>query len=256
MTAAAPAGYVEVEALARACRSPRLTEHDRFCARSLVERWSALDGELTRRQWAMAAVLAHKAGKADNAPKPGRYILEKAPERRWWLDTSPHRQSCRGRKSGMARRYATRDRDARIARWVNRGRYTVRQVARHVGMAASTVSRIASRARGGAGFWRGQERAWPVRRPLLRQPYLNTPRAFSPSPIGSRNTSIFTSLTSWTGLRAVQRLSDRAILHEAERLNREIARPLRPAELRRVVRSVCRRRHRFAQHCGKSYTAE
>ena len=166
------------------------------------------------------------------------------------------RQSCRGRKSGMARRYATRDRDARIARWVNRGRYTVRQVARHAGLSPSSVSRIASRARGGAGFWRGRERAWPVRRPLLRQPSLSTPSAFSPSPIGSRNTSIFTSLTSWTGLRAVQRLSDRAILHEAERLNQVFSEPMKPAQVKKVARSVCRRRRLWSGGSGRPHQGE
>ena len=121
----------------------------------------------------MAAVLAHKAS---GTPEQGRsqYVLVKAPESRWWFDTSSHRQSCRGCKSGVARRYATRERDARIARWVNRGRYTVRQVAKHVGLAASTVSRIASRAWGGAGFWRGPERAHPLPRRPLREPSLNT----------------------------------------------------------------------------------
>lgn len=250
MTAAAPAGYLEIAALARACRAPALTDRDRHCARSLLECWSRTEGKLTSGQWHMAAVLVHKAG---GAPEPGRrkYVLTKAPETRWWLDTSPHRQSCRGCKSGVARRYATRERDARIARWVNRGRYTVRQVAKHVGLAASTVSRIASRARGGAGFWRGPERAHPLppsrpRRPL-REPSMNTLGAFSPAPFGSRNPSIFTSLTSWTGLRAIQRLPDSAIMAEAERLNRELARPLRPTELRRIVRSVNQRRKRFAQ---------
>ena len=250
MTEAAPAGYLDIEALARAVRSPGLTDRDRHCARSLVERWSRREGELTRRQWRMAAVLARKAG---TAPEPGRgeHVLVKAPETRWWFETSSHRQACRGRKSGLARRYATRERDARIAHWVNRGRYTVRQVAKHVGMAASTVSRIASRARGGTGFWRGPPKQWPLppsrpRRPL-RQPSMSTPKAFSPAVSGSRNTSIFASLMAWTGLRAVQKLPDRAVRDEAECLNRLLREPLRPAELRRVVRSVCRRRLRFAQ---------
>ena len=156
MTAGAPAGFVEIEALARASRSPKLTEHDRYCAGSLVRQWSdqatagprATPIPLSRRQWAMAAVLARKAGVA---PEPGRggYVLVQAPETRWFLDTSPHRQACRGRKSGLARRHATRDRDGLIARWVNRRRHSVRQVARHVGLSIGAVSAIASRARGG-----------------------------------------------------------------------------------------------------------
>ena len=250
MTEAAPAGYLDIEPLARSVRSSALTDRDRHCARSLVEQWSRREGELTRRQWRMAAVLARKAGTAPE-PGPSGYVLVKARETRWWLDTSPHRQACRGQKSGLARRYTTRERDARIAHWVNRGRYTVRQVARHVGMAASTVSRIASRARGGTGFWRGPPKQWPLppsrpRRPL-RQPSLNTRRAFSPAAASSRNTAIFASLMAWTGLRAVQKLPDRAVRDEAECLNRLLREPLRPAELRRVVRSVCRRRLRFAQ---------
>ena len=250
MTEAAPAGYLDIEPLARSVRSSALTDRDRHCARSLVEQWSRREGELTRRQWRMAAVLARKAGTAPE-PGPSGYVPVKARETRWWLDPSSHRQACRGRKSGLARRRATRERDARIARWVNRGRYTVRQVAKHVGMAASTVSRIASRARGGTGFWRGPPKQWPLppsrpRRPL-RQPSLNTRRAFSPAAASSRNTAIFASLMAWTGLRAVQKLPDRAVRDEAECLNRLLREPLRPAELRRVVRSVCRRRLRFAQ---------
>ena len=135
MTAAAPAGFVEIEELARVCRSPGLTEHDRYCAGSLVRAWSdqatagprATPISLSRRQWAMAGVLIRKSG-ATPRSSTSPYILVKAAESRWWFDTSPHRQACRGRKSGMTRRYATRDRDARISRWVNRGRYSVRSV--------------------------------------------------------------------------------------------------------------------------------
>ena len=258
MTAAAPAGFVEIEALARACRSPRLDAHDRHCARSLIDQWSrqatagprATPIPLTRRQLAMAAVLARKAG---SAPGPGRgaYVLEKAPERRWFLDTSPHRQACRGRKSGMTRRYATRDRDAKIARWINRGRHGVRQVAKHVGLSIGAVSAIASRARGGKGYWRGPEKYHPPdtrRRRLFSLPSWKAPRAFNPASHASRNSSIFSSLTAWTALNTVRKLPDRVVLHEAERLNCELIRPLRPAEIRRVVRSVCRRRSRFAEH--------
>ena len=151
MTEAAPAGYLDIEPLARSVRSSALTDRDRHCGMQVsayqgMSEWSRREGELTRRQWRMAAVLARKAG---TAPEPGRgeHVLVKAPETRWWFETSSHRQACRGRKSGLARRYATRERDARIARWVNRGRYTVRQVAKHVGMAASTRSRYCMRRR-------------------------------------------------------------------------------------------------------------
>lgn len=252
MTTVAPAGFLYIEPLARACRSPALTERDRHAARSLVERWSRTEGELTARQWALAAVLTRKAGPAPDAPRRSGYVPEAAREGRWWLDTSPWRQARRGIKSGCVRRHQTRERDARIARWVNRGRFTVREVARHVGIAPSTVSRIASRARGGAGFWRGPRKRWPPaaprRRHSLRQPSLRTPSALPPAVSGSRNTAIFSSLVAWTALRRVRELPDAAVRVEAERLNYELAQPLRPAELARIVRSVCRRRHRFAQH--------
>lgn len=258
MTAVAPAGYLDIEPLARAYRSPALTDRYRHAARSLLERWSHTEGELTTRQWALAAVLAHKVGPAPDAPLRSGYVPQQAPEGRWWLDTSSWRQARRGIKSGCVRRFLTRERDARIARWVNRRRFTVRQVALHVGMAPSTVSRIASRARGGAGFWRGLTKRWPLppsrsRRPL-RQPSWSTPRAHAPAISGSRNTAIFTSLTAWSALRNVRNLPDAAVRAEAERLNCELARPLRPVELARIAQSVCWRRLRFAQRpaqgCG------
>ncbi len=247
---AAPAGYLDIEPLARAVRSPALTDRDRHCARSLVEQWSRREGELTRRQWRMAHVLERKAG---STPEPGRggYVLVKAPESRWWFDTSSHRQSCRGRKSGLARRHATRDRDAKIARWINRGRYTVRQVARHVGLSIGAVSAIASRARGGKGYWRGPEKYHPPdtrRRRVFSRPSMRTPSAIIPADTSPRNPAMFKSLSAWAGLTTVQRLPDCAIQAEAERLNRVFSEPIRPAELRRIVRSVCRRRNRFAQH--------
>ena len=249
---AAPAGYLDIKPLARACRSPALTVRDRHAAGSLLERWSRTEGELTARQWALAAVLARKVGPAPDAPSRSGYVPQHAAEGRWWLDTSSWRQARRGVKSGCVRRHQTRERDAKIARWVNRRRFTVRDVAQHVGMAASTVSRIASRARGGAGFWRGPTKRWPLppsrpRRPL-RQPSWSTPRAHAPAVSDSRNTSIFTSLTAWSALRSVRSLPDSAVQAEAEHLNSKLARPLRPAELARIARSVCRRRLRFAQH--------
>ena len=255
MTAGAPNGYVEITALAAASRSPLLTPHDKHCARSLIRAWSdqatagprASPLDLSRRQWRMATALSIKARVA---PASVRYVLTKAPEARWWFDTSAHRQACRGRKSGVARRYTTRDRDARISRWVNRGVHSVHEVARHVGLALSTVSRIASRARGGTGFWRGPERYHRPdirRRKGLREPSGNTPRALSLTGRGSRNVELFTSLTAWTGLRTVQKLPDTAVFDEAERINAVLREPMRPAELRKVVRSVCRRRRRFAE---------
>ena len=252
MTATAPAGYLDIEPLARASRSPALTDRDRYAARSLMERWSRAEGDLTARQWALAAVLARKAGPAPDAPRRSGYVPVAAPERRWWFDTSPWRQARRGVKSGCVRRHQTRERDDKIARWVNRRRFTVRQVARHVGMAPSTVSRIAGRALGGSGFWRGPSKRWPIPparpRRLLRQPSLRSPRAYPAAVYGSRNTAIFTSLTAWSALRSVRSLPDAAVRAEAERLNSELARPLRPVELSRIARSVCRRRLRFAQH--------
>ena len=252
MTATAPAGYLDIEPLARACRSPALAVRDRYAARSLMERWSRTEGELTARQWVLAAVLARKAGPAPDAPRRSGYVPQRAPEGRWWLDTSSWRQARRGVKSGCVRRHQTRERDAKIARWVNRRRFTVRQVAGHVGMAPSTVSRIASRARGGVGFWRGPTKQWPLAparpRRRLREPSLRSPRAHPSAVAGSRNTAIFASLAAWSALRSVRNLPDAAVLAEAERLNCELPRPLLPAEVRRIVRSVCRRRCRFAQH--------
>ena len=251
MTEAAPAGYLDIEPLARSVRSSALTDRDRHCARSLVEQWSRREGELTRRQWRMAAVLARKAGTAPE-PGPSGYVPVKAPESRWWFNTSSHRQACRGRKSGIARRYATRDRDARIARWINRGKYSIRQVARHVGLSTGAVSAIASRARGGKGYWRGPEKYHPPdtrRRRVFSQPSLRTCRPFSPFPpaaAGSRNVALFTSLSAWTGLQEVKRLPDAAVRAEAERLNLLFSKPLRPKELKRIVRSVCKSRSRFA----------
>ena len=84
MTAAAPAGYLDIEPLARASRSPALTERDRHAARSLLERWSHTEGELTARQRALAAVLARKAGFAPAAPRRSGYVPQQAPEGRWW----------------------------------------------------------------------------------------------------------------------------------------------------------------------------
>ena len=96
MTATAPAGYLDIEPLAWASRSPALAERERHDARSLMERWSRTEGALTERQWRLAAVLARKAGPAPDAPRRSGYVPVAAPEGRWWFDVSPWRQARRG----------------------------------------------------------------------------------------------------------------------------------------------------------------
>ncbi len=233
-------GYADVAALANVERSPRLDERDRACVRGLLRAWSEHEG-LTFKQWQMASALARKGG--TQPQHGGRYVLTKAPDGRWWLDTSSHRQACRGRKSGLGRRYRTRERDERIGRWINTGKYSVLQVAVHCGLHPTTVWRIASRARGGSGFWRGPERQWPVLRPhaQLREPYMRAPSA-RPPVTGPRNLVLFNALIRWCGLKTVRRLPDEAVKAEAERLNAGCDPPLPARRVQSVVRSVLRYR--------------
>ncbi|MDE0147874.1 MAG: helix-turn-helix domain-containing protein [Rhodospirillaceae bacterium] len=237
-------GYDLVAAAVRLVERGALSDRDAGCVRSIARHWS--ERGTTAGQDRMLSAIVAKAKPASRGAPAGGYVPAPSPYRRpWWLDTSSLAQHRRGVKSGCVRRHRTYERDARIARWINRGHYTVRQVARHTGLNPSTISRIASRARGGRGFWTALRRSLPR---VLRQPSWNTQTASGPPPsarlpeaVGPRNTTgLFDSLMAWTGLRAVRQLPDAAVFREAERLNGLLCEPLKVGRVRSVARSVCR----------------
>ena len=103
---------------------------------SLLKAWS--DGGWTRRQAAKVRVILSRAD-----PRPGerRAIPPAAYDDGcpWWIDTRPERQALRGRKSGIVRRWRTRERDELIHRWYRRGKRTVAEMAAHFGMSRQGI---------------------------------------------------------------------------------------------------------------------
>ena len=62
----------------------------------------------------------------------------------WWLDRRPARQALRGRKSGIARRWRTRDRDRLIHKLRRQGK-TLAQIAAVVGLSRQGVNYVLKR---------------------------------------------------------------------------------------------------------------
>lgn len=124
-----------------------------FKARALVEARSI--EEWTERQSRMAWAICNKIRLTEEQLYQGWLAVaceqEGAPlpcdtrNPPWWKDTSQEAQSRRGVKSGKVRRWKNRKRDEQIVRWITKNKFSIKQVAAHVKLHASTICRIVSR---------------------------------------------------------------------------------------------------------------
>ena len=231
----APSDEAMAIQLAETLEAGRVRDH--HAARSLLRAWSSDEG-WTPAQARLAARLLREA------PLPAGEVRAIAPHtyRRggaWWRDVRPERQALRGRKSGITRRWRTRDRDKRI-RTLRRQGESLGKIASTVGMSRSGVVHVLKRKMSAP-----LPRLAAVRRTILR-----TPEAIIGSH-SSRNCALFNGLIRWTGLRTVRLLSDNDVADEAHRLNRTLPKPLGDREVRKIVRSVCQRREKWDDRAGE-----
>ena len=160
----------------------------------------------------------------------------------WWRDVRPERQAARGRKSGRARRWETRHRDARICRWFRAGKYKATEIARHVGLSVRQVYRIVARVIPP----QPPKVPWKTRseREVVTSTLDYTKDASLDDSREGREPQVFGGLLRWTSQMAVRKMPDEAIFREAERLNARLDRPLTPGIWRSSAKNVNRIRWR------------
>ena len=220
--------------LAETLEAGRVLDHR--AARSLLTVWSNADG-WSPAQARLAMRLVHEA------PLPPGVERAVAPYpydsgERWGHDTRPERQALRGRKSGIMRRWRTRDRDALIHKLRRQGK-SLAEIADHVALTRQGVAYILQRAKSAP-----LPRLATVKRTILNMPR-RYPRAVLDR-VPGRTTSIREALLRWSGLRTTRALPDDAVRTEARRLNDQLDRPLRPRRLDDTVSRVLQERRRWA----------
>jgi len=240
-TAPAIPGEDAAIALARRVEANKVRDP---AALSLLRWWSE-QGEWTPRQTSMAVALLLKS----DEPIPGEtQAVPPYPYTRgglWHGDTRPERQALRGRKSGIMRRWRTRERDGKILYWRERGE-SLAALAARFGLSRSGIAYILRRVVSAP-----LPKLEAVQRTIRRVQSLGEvdPPSAIPVPISAcpgQPRRIFRALARWCGLQTVKRLPDSAVQREAERLNAAEARPLKPARVAGIVRKVCRERVQWA----------
>lgn len=209
---------------------------DPRASRSLLVAWSSDEG-WTSAQARLAARLIHEATPQEGherAVAPFAYTMGGP----WYRDTRPERQALRGRKSGIVRRWRTRERDRRIRRLRDDG-LSLAEIGEIVGLAKSTVHHILTRVVSDP-----LPRLAAVRRTIVNM-QVRIPDAVLER-VPGRTTSVFKSLLAWCGLEVVRDLPDSAVRSQARRLNDALDRPLRGRRLDDTVRRVLRDRRRWA----------
>ena len=209
-------------------------EDDR-AARSLLRAWS--DRGWTAAQARLAARLVREAEPREgeeHAVAPHPYESGE----QWYADTRPARQALRGRKSGIVRRWRTRDRDERI------------HELRHEGKSLAKIGEVVGLSRQGVAYVLKRVLSAPLPRlAAVKRTMSNMPRRHPLAVlerVPGRAPTIRKALLRWCGLRVVRGLPDEAVRAEADRLNAELDRPLRPRRLDDTVERVCRERRRWA----------
>ena len=206
---------------------------------SLLKAWSAKGW--TQRQSDYAAVLVRQAdpveGRARAVPP---YTYSRGGP--WWHDVRPQRQALRGRKSGIMRRWATRDRDLLIHRWYRTGKFTVTEMAAHFELTRQGIYYVLRRTVSAA-----LAKIEPVKRTIRKVQRMvlgELPKAY---PVDSLETGhaelrLFTVLRRWLALNVVREAPDSRVRAEAERLNAESVCPMRDGRVKTVLRAVLAKR--------------
>ena len=209
---------------------------DDRAARSLLSAWSSDEG-WTPAQARFAARLVHEAqtrAGEEHAVAPYPYQSGE----HWGADTRPERQALRGRKSGIVRRWRTRERDARIHEPRRAGK-SLAEIAAVVGLTRQGVAYVLRRVVSAP-----LPRLAAVKR-TIQDMQSRRPRAVLER-LPGRTSSIREALLRWCGLRAVRGLPDDAVQAEARRLTEQLDRPLRARRLDETVNRVLRERRRLA----------
>ena len=209
---------------------------DDRAARSLLAAWSSDEG-WSPAQARLVARLVHEAplpAGEERAVAPYTYQIGGA----WHWDTRPARQALRGRKSGIVRRWRTRNRDALIRKLRRQGK-SLAEIAAVVGLSRQGVAYILKRVVSSP-----LPRLAAVKRTIRRMPG-RYPRAVLER-LPGRTSSIRDALLRWCGLRVTRSLSDDAVRLEARRLNEQLDRTLPGRRLDETVDRVLRERRRWA----------
>ena len=177
----------------------------------------------SRRQTAKVAVILARAGR----PVPPSTPTSGDP---WFFDLRPERQALRGRKSGIVRRWRTRERDELIDRWYHRGIRTVSEMAEHFEMTRQGIYFVLHRV---------ISQPLPRLAAVVKRTIQSVQVSSLPALVPGRASRVLNSLMRWCGLQTVRRLPDTAVSDEAERLNGLEERPLKPKRLEKVVEWVC-----------------
>ena len=209
---------------------------DPRAARSLLTAWSSDEG-WTPAQARLAMRLVSEAplpAGEERAIAP--YPYESRTE--WGYDTRPARQALRGRKSGIVRRWRTRDRDTLIHKLRRQGR-SMAAIGEIVGLAKSTIHHVLTRT-----ISAPLPRLAAVRR-TIQNMQRRYPQAVLER-LPGRTTTVRNALLRWCGLRATRGLPDDAVRAEARRLNDMLDSPLRGRRLDDTVNRVLGERRRWA----------
>ena len=186
----------------------RLDRRAALHAKSILHAWSRQ--ELTDRQYRKVQALIGTA-----APRPGETrSLPPVPYKSgegWWQDTSPARQALRGIKSGIVRRWKTRERDETICRLRRLAGKTVAALATLYGLCERQIRNILRREREGVDMsrrtrapsvsvlWKRTFYVTDIALPAAPSSGMERPELFD----GEPSASVMPSLTGRSGGRQV-----------------------------------------------------
>lgn len=209
---------------------------DAHAARSLLKVWSSDDGWTpAQRRLAFVLVLRSAPIAGEVAAMPPVPYTRGGP---WQADMRPERQSLRGRKSGIVRRWRTRDRDRLIHDMRRRGA-TLAVIAARVKLTRQGVHYVLKRV-----ISAPLPKLAAVKRTIEKMQSWAMPRAILPRCRG-RTTSIRNALLAWCGLQVVRRLPDDEVHREAAWLNNQLDQPLPRRRLDDTVQRVLVERSRW-----------